>query len=84
MTAESAFNSGATRSARAKRRSMRCNALGIKADGVPKTPGFDGKPVAKVSAKALCEEMNRRGFLEKDEKGNVYFDWPKQFPQGQN
>jgi hypothetical protein len=41
------------------------------ADGVPKTPGFDGKPVAKVSAKALCEEMNRRGFLEKDEKGNV-------------
>ena len=36
------------------------------ADGVTKAPGFDGKPVAKVSA-----AMNRRGFLEKDEKGNV-------------
>jgi hypothetical protein len=36
-----------------------------------KVPGFDGNPVAKVSAKALCEEMSRRGFLEKDEKGNV-------------
>jgi hypothetical protein len=39
--------------------------------GAGKSPGFDGKPVSKVKVDAIRDEMKRRGFLEKNEKGQL-------------
>ena len=36
-----------------------------------KSPGFDGAPVRKVSTDAIRDELKVRGFLEKDDRGQV-------------
>jgi AAA domain len=41
------------------------------ADAVEASPGFDGKPVRKVKSEAIRAEVQNRGFLDTDEKGNV-------------
>jgi putative DNA primase/helicase len=41
------------------------------ADGVTPTPGFTGAPVRKVSIDAVRDWLKNRGFLEKNEKGNL-------------
>jgi AAA domain len=41
------------------------------ADGVGKTPGFDGAPVLKVKSDAIRDEVKSRGFLDKDDRGNL-------------
>jgi hypothetical protein len=41
------------------------------ADGVEKTPGFDGKPVKKVETSKLRDAVRSRGFLETDDAGNI-------------
>jgi len=41
------------------------------ADGVEKTPGFDGKPVKKVDRNKLRDEVKSRGFLETDDAGKL-------------
>jgi hypothetical protein len=41
------------------------------ADGAAQQSGFDGKPVRKVSAKALRVEVKSRGFLDTDDKGHI-------------
>jgi hypothetical protein len=40
-------------------------------DSVEKTPGFNGKPVLKVKAERLRDEVKNRGFLETDDRGNI-------------
>lgn len=47
------------------------NALDRLADGVTKTPGFDGNPVSKVKVDNIRGELKKRGFLEKNEKGQL-------------
>jgi hypothetical protein len=47
------------------------SALDRLADGIKKSPGFDGKPVLKVRTEAVRDEMKKRGFLEKNEKGQL-------------
>lgn len=41
------------------------------ADSVKKTPGQNGKPVAKVAGIAITAELKTRGFLPLDEKGSI-------------
>jgi len=41
------------------------------ADAVEETPGFDGKPVRKVSIDAVRDELKRRGFLDTNDKGGI-------------
>ncbi|WP_018407676.1 AAA family ATPase [Methylocystis rosea] len=41
------------------------------ADSAKPTPGFDGKPVRKVDADDLREDLRDRGFLEVDDDGNI-------------
>jgi hypothetical protein len=47
------------------------NALDRLADGITKSPGFDGAPVSKVKVDAIRGELKKRGFLEKNEKDNL-------------
>jgi hypothetical protein len=47
------------------------NTNDLLSDGVDKGRGFDGKPVAKVSADAIRDELKSRGFLEIDETGSL-------------
>jgi hypothetical protein len=44
------------------------NAYDRLADGIVKGRGLDGKPVSKVSADAIRDELKSRGLLERDEK----------------
>jgi hypothetical protein len=41
------------------------------ANGVTKTPGFDGAPVSKVATAAITAELKTRGYLPLDEKGCI-------------
>jgi hypothetical protein len=41
------------------------------ANGVTKTPGFDGAPVTKVATADITAELKTRGYLPLDEKGNI-------------
>jgi hypothetical protein len=41
------------------------------ADGVTKSLGFDGKPVAKVLGDIIRDELRARGYLEIDDKGAI-------------
>ncbi len=41
------------------------------ADGITTSPGFDGKPVHKVKADAIRDELRGRGFLDTNEKGQI-------------
>jgi hypothetical protein len=41
------------------------------ADGVSTSPGLNDAPVRKVSADKLRDELKSRGYLEKDDKGNL-------------
>ena len=41
------------------------------ADGIGKSSGLDGKPVAKVKVDAIRDELKSRGFLPLDDKGNI-------------
>jgi AAA domain len=52
-------------------RSEFLNAYDRLADSVTKTSGLDGKPVLKVNAEAIRDEMKSRGFLPLDEKGHI-------------
>ena len=39
--------------------------------GVTPSDGLDGRPVVKVSADAIREELKRRGFLDKTDEGTI-------------
>ncbi len=41
------------------------------ADGIVKSHGLDGNPVAKVKVDAIRDELKSRGFLPLDDKGNI-------------
>ncbi len=41
------------------------------AESVTPSPGFDGKPVRKVAAAAIRDEIKNRGYLDTDEKGHI-------------
>ena len=41
------------------------------ANGVTKTPGFDGALVCKVATAAITAELKTRGYLPLDEKGGI-------------
>ena len=47
------------------------NAYDRLADGIINSPGFDGAPVRKVKVEAIRDELKERGFLPRDEKGNI-------------
>ena len=47
------------------------DAYDILAENGERSTGLNGKPVVKVSVKALTAEVKSRGFLGTDEKGNV-------------
>jgi hypothetical protein len=52
-------------------RSEFLNAYDRLSDGIMRSPGFDGAPVRKVKVAAIRDELRERGFLPRDEKGNV-------------
>jgi hypothetical protein len=47
------------------------SALDRLGDGITKAHGFDGQLVSKVKVDAIRDEMKKRGFLEKNEKGHL-------------
>ncbi len=47
------------------------DAYSILAESVTPSPGFDKKPVRKVKADAIRDEIKNRGYLDTDEKGHL-------------